>query len=198
MKKNFALILFTISVIGLTLTSCGKVPQVEIDSATASIETLKTQQADVYVAAEFVALQDSLNVAIENVEKVKSKFMFRNYDAPKAQLAAVVATATELGEKTEAAKVLVKEETLAALESAQTILAENKKLVEKAPKGKEGKAAIDAIKSELAVLETALAETGALLEGGSFMAAKDKVTAATEKLNAINTELKEVIAKVKR
>jgi hypothetical protein len=198
MKRNFVTALFATALVALTLTSCGKVPQTEIDSAKAAVETLKTQQADVYVAEEFTAVQDSLNAALENVEKASSKFMFRNYDAAKAQLDYVIATSTALGEKTEAVKTQVKEETEAAVVAAKTILEENMKLVEKAPKGKEGKAAIDAIKAELVVLETSLTETVTLVEAGSFMAAKDKVTAATEKLNSINAELKAVIEKVKR
>lgn len=198
MKRNFATALFATALVALTLTSCGKVPQTEIDSAKASVETLKTQQADIYLNQEFTAVQDSLNVALESVEKASSKTMFRNYDVAKAQLEYVTTTAVALGEKVEGVKTQVKAETEAAIAAAKTILEENKVLVEKAPKGKEGKAAIDAIKAELVVLETSLTETTALFEAGSYMAAKDKVTAATEKLNSINAELKAVIAKVKR
>jgi hypothetical protein len=198
MKRNFVTALFATAIVALTLTSCGKVPQTEIDSAKAAVETLKTQQADIYLNEEFTAVQDSLNTALENVEKASSKTMFRNYDAAKVQLEYVIATSTALGERVEAVKTQVKEETEAAIAAAKTILEDNKVLVEKAPKGKEGKAAIDAIKAELVVLETSLTETATLIEAGSYMAAKDKVTAATEKLNSINAELKAVIEKVKR
>jgi hypothetical protein len=198
MKRNFVTALFATALVALTLTSCGKVPQTEIDSAKAAVETLKTQQADIYLNEEFTAVQDSLNTALENVEKASSKTMFRNYDAAKVQLEYVIATSTALGERVEAVKTQVKEETEAAIAAAKTILEDNKVLVEKAPKGKEGKAAIDAIKAELVVLETSLTETATLIEAGSYMAAKDKVTAATEKLNSINAELKAVIEKVKR
>jgi hypothetical protein len=198
MKRNFVTALFATALVALTLTSCGKVPQTEIDSAKAAVETLKTQQADIYLTEEFTAVQDSLNVALESVEKASSKSMFRNYDAAKAQLEYVTTTSVALGERVEAVKTQVIAETEAAIAAAKTILEENKVLVEKAPKGKEGKAAIDAIKAELVVLETSLAETATLFEAGNYMAAKDKVTAATEKLNSINAELKAVIEKVKK
>lgn len=184
--------------VALTLTSCGTIPQVEIDSAKAAVEALKVQQADIYVGPEFAAVQDSLNVALENVEVVSAKFLFRNYDAPKAQLEAVIATAATLSETVVTVKAQVKAETEAALAAATLLLEENTKLVARAPRGKEGRAALEAIKSELAVLSTSLTETGTLLGAGSYMAEKDKVTAASQRLTAINTELKDVIAKVRR
>jgi hypothetical protein len=198
MKKNLVFAVIAVIMTGITLTSCGKLPQTEVDAAKAAIESLRTQQTDIYVADEFTSLQDSLTAALENVEKTSSKFLFRNYESAKIQLEAVIAKSVELGEKTQVAKDQVKAEAEAALAAAKTIMEENMKLIEKAPKGKEGKAALDAIKGELSVLETSLAETGTLIETGSFIAAKDKVAAASEKLNAINVELKEVIAKVRR
>ena len=42
------------------LSSCGKVPQVQIDATNAAITAAKTAQADVYVPAEFAAVQDSM------------------------------------------------------------------------------------------------------------------------------------------
>lgn len=196
MKRNFIFAL--LAAVAITLTSCGKVPQAEIDSARAAVENLKTIQADVYVAVDFLALQDSLNAAMENVEKVNSKFLFKNFDEAKTQLETVIATSATLAEKTETVKAEVKLEAETALVAAQSLLDENKKLVEKAPKGKEGKAAIDAIKAEIAAMETALTETSSLLESGNFMTAKDKVKAASAKLTSLNEELKAVIAKVRR
>ncbi len=197
MKRNFIFALLATVIAAFTLTSCGKMPQAEIDAAKAAIENLKAIQADIYVAGEFTALQDSLNAALENVEIANSKLL-KNFDAPKAQLEAVIANSATLAEKTVTAKDQVKMEAETALVAAQALLDENKKLVEKAPKGKEGKAAIDAIKAELAAMETALAETTSLLEAGNFMGAKDKVTAATSKLTSVNEELKAVTAKVRR
>ena len=62
MKSKLFLGLVLISVVVL-FSSCAKVPQVEIDAATAAIADAKAGEADVYVAAEFAALNDSMNVA---------------------------------------------------------------------------------------------------------------------------------------
>ncbi|NLA48651.1 MAG: hypothetical protein GX876_04215, partial [Bacteroidales bacterium] len=60
MKKRVLMGLAIISMV-VVLTSCGKKPQVEIDAVNAAIEAAKSAEADVYLPAEFAALQDSLN-----------------------------------------------------------------------------------------------------------------------------------------
>jgi hypothetical protein len=42
-------------------TGCAKLPQVELDAATAALDSAKVVEANRYLADEFNALQDSLN-----------------------------------------------------------------------------------------------------------------------------------------
>jgi hypothetical protein len=78
-----------------------------------------------------------------------------------------------------------------------TLLTEDKDLLAKAPRGKEGKEVLDAITSELSVLETTATEVSGLLASGDLLAAQSKVNAAKEKATQIKTELEEAIAKKK-
>ena len=57
----------------LLFTSCVKSPQAEIDAAKAALEAAKTAQADLYVEADYLAVQDSLNAVMVEVEAQSSK-----------------------------------------------------------------------------------------------------------------------------
>jgi len=72
---------------------------------------------------------------------------------------------------------------------------EVKALILKAPKGKEGKEALEAIQGDLALVEASMAEVATLLNNGDYLTALDKVKAANEKAGGLKAELEEVIAK---
>ena len=67
----------------------------------------------------------------------------------------------------------------------------------KAPRGKEGAAVLEQIKTESAGIEASVAEAQGLFDKGTYMDALNKIKAATVSANNINTELKDAIAKVK-
>jgi hypothetical protein len=79
----------------------------------------------------------------------------------------------------------------------KAVIEENKTLMTKAPRGKEGAAVLEQIKTEMTTIEASVVEAQALYDKGSFMDALNKVKAAKESATGINTELKDAIAKVK-
>jgi hypothetical protein len=192
MKKN--LVVFALVITGLVMGGCAKVPQMEIDAVNVSIEKAKVAEADVYLPAEFAAVQDSMNAINAEVEAQKSK-MFGSYKDVKVKLAALQVVADELEGKSIAKKEEIKLEVNTIYAEMQTLLAENNALLLKAPKGKEGKVVIEAIKGELTVIEATMAEVPGLLESGNLLGAQAKVKAVQEKATAINAELLAVIEK---
>ena len=79
-----------------------------------------------------------------------------------------------------------------------TIIAANKELLAKAPKGKEGKAAVEAIGQEIADDETVSTEvTAGVTNNEDILTLSGKIKPAVEKAKAISTELTEVIEKAK-
>ena len=58
-----------------------------------------------------------------------------------------------------------------------------------------GREALEAIKSDVAVAETTVTEVEALLANGDLIGSNDKIKAAKEKATSIKTELEEAIAK---
>ena len=198
MKKGL-LKLVAFSVLVVSLASCAKAPQAEIDQANASIEAAKTAGADRYVPESFNAASEALKTAVTAVEEQNAKFaLFRNYDAAKTTLASVSTLATKAVEETTAKKAALKAEVTQAVTDLNALIVTDKELLAKAPKGKEGKAALEAIGQEIAVVETESTTVAAgLTNNEDILTLSEKIKPAVEKAKAINTELTDVMSKVK-
>ena len=198
MKKGL-LKLVAFSFLVFTLAGCAKEPQAEIDAANASIEAAKTAGADRYVPESFNAASEALRSADAAVAEQQAKFaLFRNFDAAKTTLASVSTLATKAVEETAAKKESLKAEVNQAVIDLNALIVADKELLAKAPKGKEGKAALEAIGQEIAVVETVSTEVAAgVANNEDILTLSDKIKPAVEKAKAINTELTDVIAKVK-
>jgi hypothetical protein len=195
MKNKFSLAFVMFSVVVL-MSSCSKVPQAEIDAAAAAIEDARSLEANLYVPAEFAALQDSMNVINEMVEARKGK-LFANFSEVVEKLAQVNEQAAAVKAGAENRKAEVQAEVDAAMTEVNTLLAEAKTLVASAPRGKEGAAAVEAISAELSAVEASATEATSLVEQGKWIDALDKLKAAREKVTSVKAELETVIAKFK-
>jgi|WetSurMetagenome_2_1015567.scaffolds.fasta_scaffold475728_2 hypothetical protein len=195
MKKSRNLLGVAILIIAI-ITSCAKPPQVEIDAANAAIDSVKAQGADIYVPEAFNAMQDSLKSAMESIEAQKSK-LFKKYNVAKEKLVAIAALAKDVQVQNEARKTEIKAEIEVLKVAIDSINGLNKKLVEKAPKGKGGNMAIMAIRNDISSVETAATEAAALVEQGDLLGAQSKLQAAKEKAVLVNEELNKAVAHVK-
>lgn len=193
MKSKLFLGLAALSLITV-LTACNKAPQIEIDAAKTAISETQAVGADVYLPEEFATLTDSMNLVMLGIEAKKSKW-FAGYNDEKEQLNSIVVLANTVRQNTEIRKNEIKEEILSSLDNVKTVLEENQQLLSEAPKGKEGTAVLVAIKDELSMLNASVNEISKMVETGDYLNAQNKVTAVNDKTLAINTELKEAIAK---
>ncbi len=178
------------------LSGCGKVPQAQIDAANAAIENAKVVEANVYIPAEFAALQDSMKAVSAVIETQKSK-LFKNFGESKTKLEQVVALAAKVAGDAAAKKEEIKKQATGLLTEIKALIEENKTLITKAPRGKEGAAVLEQIKSEMTTIENSVTEAQSMFDKGAFMDAFNKVKAAKDSAAGINTELKEAIAKVR-
>jgi len=178
------------------LASCGKVPQAEIDATNAAIAAAQAAEANVYLPGEFTALQDSMNAVTAAIEVQKGK-LFKKFGPVKEQLSAVLAQANQVAANVAAKKDEVKKEAETILNDIKSVVTENGKLVVKLPRGKEGAAVIEAIKADLATVDSSVAEAQGLFDKGSFMDALNKIKAAKEKADSINKEIKDVLTKAR-
>ncbi|OFY60203.1 MAG: hypothetical protein A2V50_00055 [Bacteroidetes bacterium RBG_19FT_COMBO_42_10] len=195
MKSKILMGLAVIAMVAV-LSSCGKKPQVEIDATNAAIEAAKAAEANVYLPAEFTAVQDSMNAAMAAIEAKEGK-LFKGMAAEKEQLAAVTALANQVAANVAAKKEEVMKEAETLLNDIKAVLAENSKLVPKLPKGKEGAAVIEQIKADLSNVDAAVAEAQGSYDNGAFMDALNKIKAAKEKADGLNAEIKEALTKAR-
>lgn len=194
--KNKVLMGLAVIAMVAVLTSCGKKPQAEIDAATAAIEAAKTAEAAVYVPAEFAAVQDSLNAAMADITAKESK-LFKNYKGETAKLASVITLANTVAANAATKKEEVKAEAANLMTAIKTVIEENVKLIPKLPRGKEGAAVIEQIKADAATVDASVVEAQGLFDNGSYMDALNKIKAAKEKAEGLNTEVKEVLTKAR-
>jgi hypothetical protein len=194
--KNKVLMGLAAIVMVAVLSSCGKKPQVEIDATNAAIEAAKTAEAAVYVPAEFAAVQDSMTAIMADVAAQESK-LFKKFGPAKLKLDATLALANQVAANAAVKKEEVKKEVETLLTEIKAVIEENTTLMKKAPRGKEGAAVLEQIKTEMVTIEASVVEAQGLYDKGTYMDADNKVKAAKERAVGINTELKEAIAKVK-
>jgi len=195
MKNKVLMGLAAIAMVAV-LSSCGKKPQVEIDATNAAIEAAKTAEAAVYVPAELAAVQDSMNAIMADIATQESK-LFKKFGPATEKLATTLAAANQVAANAAVKKEEVKKEVETLMTAIKAVIEENKTLMTKAPKGKEGAAVLEQIKTEMATIEGSVAEAQGMYDKGLYMDALNKVNAAKVRADGINTELKEAIAKVK-
>lgn len=179
------------------LSSCGTVPQAQIDAVNVSIDSAAKVEAGTYLPTEFAAVQDSMKAIMADVEIQKSK-LFKKFGPAKLKLEALLVQTNGLVANTAVKKEEVKKEVETTLTDIKTLIEENAKLFKKAPRGKEGAAVLEQIKTEMATIDAAVVEAQASYDKGTYMDALNKIKAAKERATGINTELTEAIAKVKR
>jgi hypothetical protein len=195
MKNKVLMGLAAIAMVAF-LSSCGKVPQEKIDATNAAITAAQTAEAAVYVPAAFAAVQDSMKAITAAVEVQNSK-LFKKYGPISLKLDETLAAANKVAADAAVKKEEVKKEVETTMAAVKTVITENGDLMKKAPRGKEGAAVLEAMKTDMAAIDASLVEAQAQYDKGSYMDALNKVKAANEKATGINTELKDAIAKVK-
>ena len=194
--KNKVLIGFAAIAMVVILASCGKVPQAQIDATNAAIEAAKAAEANVYLPAEFAAVQDSMNAVTAEIETQQGK-LFKNFGTVKTKLDEITTLANQTAAGVAAKKEEVKKEAETLLNDIKAVIAENTKLVPKLPRGKEGAAVIEQIKADLANVDAAVTEAQGAFDKGAFMDALNKIKAAKEKADGLNTEIKDALTKAR-
>jgi len=196
MKNKVLMGLAAITMVAF-LSSCGKVPQEKVDATNAAIAAAQTAEAAVYVPAEFAAVQDSMN-AINAAIEVQNSKLFKKFGPIAIKLDETLAAANKVAADAAVKKEEVKKEVEGLMTAIKAVLEENTGLMKKAPRGKEGAAVLEQIKTETATIEASVVEAQGMYDKGAYMDALNKVKAANDRAVGINTELKEAIAKVRR
>jgi uncharacterized protein YicC (UPF0701 family) len=181
------------------LAGCAEAPKQAIDATNAAMEAAKAVEADRYAADLFNAAKDSLTAAMTEVENQNAKFaLTRNYGRAQQLLDGALAAFTSAKDAAAANKEKVRVEADTLAKALAASIESAKKLMSKAPRGKEGKAALDMIQNDISAVEASVAEIGTATTNGDFLAARDKAQASLAKINSIIEELNQAIAKKSR
>ena len=175
---------------------CAKVPQDVIDGAQAALQAAKTAEADRYLPDQYNAAKSALDAAMAEVETQSSKFfLFRSYKKAGEMLAAATTAAQEAQNGVAARKEELRQEAEALLPQVPVAIKQVQDLMKKAPRGKEGKAALQAIQNDLTLVEASVEQANTAMQNGDYLTARDKLKASLDKANALIDELKQAISR---
>lgn len=177
--------------------SCAKQPTQEIDAAKAAIDEVVKAGGNIYAQEELKQLNDDYNAAMEEVN-AQSKKLFKKYGNAREMLAKVETDAEAVLTLIPERKEQAKNEAIQAMDEAKAAFEEAKALLAKAPVGKGTKADIEALKSDLAGIETLLTEAQAAFDSEDYLSARDKAASIKEKAAAVSEQIQAAIAKVRR
>ena len=191
---------FLVLALALTLTAgvtaCSKPPAEEIAAVKTAVDAVVAEGAEKYAPEEFKALQDSMTAAMEEVKAQEGKMFGAKFDKAKELLAEVQTSATTVKEQAVVAREAMSTEVVAVKEATVAALAELQALLAAAPVGKGSEADLEAMRADVAGLETSLQEVQPLIDAGDFAGAKEKADAIQAKVAEITAEIHSAQAKV--
>lgn len=169
-------------------TSCGSLPQENIDATNAAVEAAKTAQADVYMSAEFTALNDSLAVVMTAIEAENAN-LCKDFAAMTTKLGVLKTEAEALALAAPEKKNAVKMEAEASIANVKVAIEELNASIAKAPK-KASKELVDQVKGTMEAIATSVSEIEASIAGEvNFVEVIAKLNATQEALAGVRTEV---------
>jgi hypothetical protein len=198
MHNNIFRIAVCLAALLVLALGCAKAPQEQVTTTRSVLDSVQVAEVEKYAPEQYKAAQDSLNAAMAEIEKQNSKFaLTRKYSRAQTQLQSAQALARTSAEQAVANKARIKAEAEDMMTQMQTAIAEARTLIQQAPRGKEGAAAIESIKNDVAALEMTATDVSTAMGKEDFIGARDMARAGLEKIQAINEELKQAIEKKK-
>jgi len=178
------------------VAGCGTKPQQEIDAATAAMNAVISEGLGKYAPEDEKKLKDAM-AAVNAELQVQEGKTFKNYDKTKQLLADLTKMAADMKAALPAKKEKAKQDATAALEAAKTALADAKKLLAKAPKGKGTAADIEALRGDVKGAEDMLPEIQGMIDKEDYSAAITKANAIKDKAAGVGDQITKALEKVK-
>lgn len=164
-------------------TGCAQVPQEKLDEAQAALLRADEAEADLYVAEQFRAAQDSFAAAQVEIEVQSGKSAFsRDYSDAEALLQSTIDAAQAAIEGVEVGKEAVRLEAEGLLAEAQAAVTRAQELLAQA---KPGDVALVSFQEDAGTVQSMLAEAATAQQNGEFARARDLAKAALDKANAL-------------
>lgn len=180
-----------LAVVALLFAGCAKAPNDLLEKTQTALDNAKAAEADLYFPLKFLAVRDSVSVAIAEIENVKTKFFLsRNYDHAERLLLQAFSELNGLTEKTALKKEETKLEVQQMIIDISTQITEARATMPLAKKIRKNRDFVKSCEVEVIAVESEIAILKQLVEQGEYLTAWNKATANLEKLNQINIDLK--------
>ena len=187
--KRVYLVLPVLAILGF-VAGCAQPPTAEVDAAKSAVEAARKAEAEKYAASEFSSLETSIQEIDSELKTQQGKFpLFRNYDQAKQKSQETTAKAESVKTLAQENKAKAKAAAEAALNDANAAVAAASQALANAPKGKDTRADIEQLKSDLAGAQ-------AQVEGVQSAIAREDFSASTERASAIKSSADNVKAQV--
>ena len=194
MKKAVSYLLMSTMAVVL-LSACAEQPTQELAAAKSAIDSVVSEGAEKYMPNELESLNRKMTDALAEI-KTQQSYTFSNYSLAKFTLSQIQEDATALKGKMAQRKEELKTAASSALTEAQAAVAEAKSLLDNAPQGKGSMADIEAMKSDVAGLETQLQTVAPQIEAGEYIVAAEKAHAVSTGALNISNEIRAAQEKI--
>ena len=194
MKKAVSFLLMSTMAVVL-LSACAEQPTQELAAAKSAIDSVVSEGAEKYMPNELESLNRKMTDALAEI-KTQQSYTFSNYSLAKFTLSQIQEDATALKGKMAQRKEELKTAASSALTEAQAAVAEAKSLLDNAPQGKGSMADIEAMKSDVAGLETELQTVAPKIEAGEYIVAAEKAHAVSTGALNISNEIRAAQEKI--
>ena len=174
----------------MALAGCSSLPEETVTTAETAMATAKAAEADKYAPDMMQAAQDTMHAAMAAKEEQDAKMgVMRSYGETKRLMEVSAQLAAQAQEAAAMKKEQVRGEVSAMLADARMVLDSAATALSKAKPGKDNKAELELMKSELAGLNASLTEAQAKFDGGAYLESQLQLTALMEKARAISSQL---------
>ncbi len=188
MKKAIKVLL--VSMVAATLLSaCASQPTEELNAAKSAIDAVVSEGAEKYTPDQMQSINLKLDQAVAEI-KTQDSYTFSNYSLAKFTLSQVKEEADALKVKLAQRKEELKVAASTALTEAQAAVVEAKSMLDVAPQGKGSLADIEAMKSDVAGLETELETVAPQIDAGEYIVATEKAHAVAARAMTISNDIK--------
>ena len=199
-KTMMKLSLLTAICVATTLffSGCASAPTAEITATKAAIAAAQTEDVQTYAADSLKADEDTLAKATSEVQTQEGKNgLSRDYKAASELLKQAKDAAVKAQADAVANKAKTKADAEALIAGLATQLADAKKALATAPKGKDTKAELEALQNDLKSADEAAVAASAAIAQGKFMDALGQAKTAKEKADGIIAQVTAAKAKIK-
>jgi hypothetical protein len=199
MNKTMRLSLLIAICIATTLffVGCASAPTAEITATKAAITAAQTEDVQTYAADSLKTAEETLAKATSEVQTQESKNgLSRDYKTASELLKQAKDAAVKAQADAVANKAKTKADAEALIAGLATQLADAKKALATAPKGKDTKAELEALQNDLKSADEASVAASAALAQGKYMDALGQAKAAKEKADGVIEQVTAAKAKM--